>query len=79
MNSRQLATVEKIVEEEPDGIWGANEWDESLSDAECEEDLKTQEFLDQIYSEVIKNVGGLLKEFDFFDPDDFIGTGYLES
>lgn len=79
MNSRQLAIVEKIVEEEPDGIWGTNEWDESLSNAECEEDLKVQELVDQIYYEVIKNVGGLLKEFDFFDPDDFINTGYLES
>lgn len=79
MNSRQLAIIEKIVEEEPNGIWGANEWDESLSDEEQKEDEKTQELLDEIYFEVIKNVGGLLKEFDFFDPDDFINTGHLES
>ena len=79
MNSRQLAIIEKIVEEEPNGIWGANEWDESLSDEEWKEDEKTQELLDEIYFEVIKNVGGLLKEFDFFDPDDFINTGHLES
>ena len=79
MNSRPLAIIEKIVEEEPNGIWGANEWDESLSDEEQKEDEKTQELLDEIYFEVIKNVGGLLKEFDFFDPDDFINTGHLES
>ena len=78
LNSRQLKDVKKVVDAEPDGIYGTGINDD-LSDSEYEEDEVAQESIDIIYFQVIQHVGSLLEEFEFFDSTDFIDMGYIET
>lgn len=78
LNSRQLKDVKKVVDAEPDGIYGTGINDD-LSDSEYEEDEVAQESIDIIYFQVIQHVGSLLQEFEFFDSTDFVDMGYIET
>jgi len=79
LNARQLEDVKKIVNDEPNAIYGVAGDVDNLSDSEYEEDIVAQESIDLIYFQVIQHVGSLLEEFDFFDTTDFINMGYIEA
>ena len=65
LEADQLIDVEQVINESPDDIYGSD--DEEL-----------QDMLNLLFFEIIKHVGTLLQEFDFFDSTDYTNMGYID-
>jgi hypothetical protein len=73
--SSQLAVAEKIIKDDPEGIFAPDEDDESMEPEEIDE---LDSDISNIFHEVCKHVGSRLQALDFFDSSDFIEAGFLE-
>ena len=73
--SSQLEVAEKIIKDEPEGIFAPDENDESMEPEEIDE---LDSDISNIFHEVCKHVGTRLQDLDFFDSSDFIEVGFLE-
>ncbi len=73
--SSQLEVAEKIIKDEPEGIFAPDEDDESMEPEEIDE---LDSDISNIFHEVCKHVGTRLQDLDFFDSSDFIEVGFLE-
>jgi hypothetical protein len=73
--SSQLAVAEKVIKDDPEGIFAPDEDDESMEPEEIDE---LDSNISNIFHEVCKHVGTRLQALDFFDSSDFIEAGFLE-